>query len=96
MSLSVLFLTTVLLAADEPKPASAEALEALQKLHLEEANRWTMYLDKEGKSKADFREKPIYIWTNPTRSHGQHGSVFVWTHQGRPVAIGSPSRNASW
>src|SRR5262249_1014958 len=33
--------------------------------------------------------KPIYVWTNPTRSGGQHGAVFVWLYRGRPVAIGS-------
>lgn len=89
MLLSGLLLTTVLLAADEARPASTEAVEALQLFHTEEAGRWTMYVDEQQQEIAEFRSKPIYVWTNPTRSRGQHGAVFVWTHGGRPVAIGS-------
>lgn len=89
MLLSGLLLTTVLLAADEVRPASAEAVEALLLFHTEEAARWTMFVDEPRQEKAEFRSKPIYVWTNPTRSQGQHGAVFVWTHDGRPIAIGS-------
>src|SRR5688572_22785561 len=87
--LATLLLTTALLAADDPPPASAKALEALQALHLKEASTWTMFVDDERKTKAELRSKPIYVWTNPTRSGGQHGAVFVWTNLGRPVVVGS-------
>lgn len=83
-----------LLAADEPqtaaaKPASAKAIERLQALHLEEGSRWSMFLDADKKTKAVLNPKPIYVWTNPTRSGGQHGAVYVWTSGGRPVVVGS-------
>jgi len=85
-----IMLTICLVAADDPAPkASAKALEALQQLHQLEADSWKMYLDDERKTKAQFRSKPIYVWTNPTRSHGQHGAVFIWTHLGRPVVVAS-------
>jgi hypothetical protein len=83
-----LLLTLVILAADPP-PASAGAIERLQALHLAEARKWQMYVAEDRQTKATLNEKPIYVWTNPTRSHGQHGAVYVWTHGGRPVAIGS-------
>jgi hypothetical protein len=80
----------VALLAGEPSTSSpAAALERLQSLHLEEAERWRMYIDREKTESAQLITKPIYIWTNPTRSDTQHGSVFVWTHAGRPVVVGS-------
>jgi hypothetical protein len=76
------------LAADPPK-ATTKALEQLQSMHLAEAQKWQMYLDEAHKTKAELNTKPIYIWSNPTRSGGQHGSVLVWLSKGRPVVIGS-------
>jgi len=87
--MSGLLMALALLAADDaPAAPSAQAMEALQRFHLREAERWTMWVDNK-QAKAELRSKPIYIWTNPTRSGGQHGSVFVWTYRGRPVAVGS-------
>jgi hypothetical protein len=79
---------TLLLWADPAKP-SAEALEKLQEVHQAEASKWHMYLDEQRKTEAKLREKPIYLWTNPTRSGTQHGAVYIWMSAGRPVAIGS-------
>jgi hypothetical protein len=87
MSLS-LAIALALIAA-EPDASSAKAAERLQALHLAEARQWQMFVDVEHKAKAELVEKPIYIWTNPTRSDGQHGAVYIWSHRGRPVAIGS-------
>lgn len=77
------------LVAADPPAASAKALERLQALNLEEARTWQLCLDENRQTKATLVEKPIYVWTNPTRSGGQHGAVFVWTHRGRPIAVGS-------
>ena len=86
--MSALVLCLLALAADPPKQ-SAKAVELLQALHLEEGAKWQMYLDASHKTKAELNKKPIYIWTNPTRSGGQNGAVYVWTYQGRPQVIGS-------
>ena len=83
------FLLCLLVVAADPPQQSARAKELLQGLHLEEGAKWQMYLDAGHKTKAELNKKPIYIWTNPTRSGGQNGCVYVWTHQGRPVIIGS-------
>jgi hypothetical protein len=82
-------LSLILAAPADPPKASAKAQERLQAMHLEEAEKWQMYLDEGHKTKAELNQKPIYIWANPTRSGGQHGSVFVWTQQGRPAVVGS-------
>ncbi len=80
---------SLLLVRVDPPAASDSATERLLALHLAEGRKWQMYLDEGQKAKASLVEKPIYVWTNPTRSHGQHGAVYVWTHRGRPVAVGS-------
>lgn len=81
-------LAAILLAADQPT-ASSKALEKLQAIHQQEATTWRIHVDSERRVTASFNPQPVYIWTNPTRAGGQHGSVFIWTYQGRPVAIGS-------
>lgn len=86
--MSAIVLCLLMVAADPPKQ-SARAVELLQALHLEEGAKWQMYLDASHKTKAEMNKKPVYIWTNPTRSGGQNGAVYVWTYQGRPQVIGS-------
>jgi hypothetical protein len=83
------FLLCLLAVVADPPKQSAKAAEILQTLHLEEGAKWQMYLDSAHKTKAEMNKKPIYIWTNPTRSGGQNGAVYVWTFQGRPQIIGS-------
>lgn len=89
MIFTPLLIATALLGADDAPATSSKAIEALQKFHYAEAQRWTMFLDDKQQAKAELRAKPIYVWTNPTRSGGQNGAVYVWTHRGRPVTVGS-------
>ena len=35
------------------------------------------------------RPTPLSKYTNPVRLRQQHGAVFLWTHNGRPAAIGT-------
>jgi hypothetical protein len=84
-----LVMLLAVLGADDAPAASTKAIEALQKFHYAEAQRWSMFLDDKHETKAELRFKPIYVWTNPTRSGGQNGAVYVWTHRGRPVVVGS-------
>lgn len=84
-----LVLALTLLAAEDPTASPPKAADQLQALHRGEAESWRMYLDEDRQSEATLNAKPIYVWTNPTRSGGQHGAVFLWLHEGRPVVIGS-------
>ncbi len=88
--MTTLFLV-LLVAADPAAPAPPPKLaERLQALNLEEAKKWQMYLDESRKDKAELVKRPVYLWTNPLPRFGlQHGSVFVWLHEGRPAVVGS-------
>lgn len=37
----------------------------------------------------ELNPEPIFNWVDPTRNAGQKGCVFLWSHDGRPQAIGS-------
>ncbi len=88
--MSAVLLLTILLAAGDESPAPAPTLqERLGRENLADARQWQMYLDSSRREKAELIERPVYLWTNPTKNGGQYGSVFVWTHQGRPMVVGS-------
>ena len=88
---SALGIPAMLLSLDaEDSPVKNAALEQrLREINLAEARTWDIYLDAAHQTKADFIERPVYLWTNPTKGSGQYGSVFLWVYQGRPAAIGS-------
>ena len=83
------FLVVALLAAQPAPAASAQMIERLRAINVAEALTWDIYRDAAHKTKAEFIDRPVYLWTNPTKGSGQYGSVFVWAHQGRPAMIGS-------
>jgi hypothetical protein len=89
MNACVLAAMLTLLAAEEQSPLPSKPADRLLALHQREAEAWRMYVDDARQTEAKLNAKSIYIWTNPTRSGGQHGAVYVWLHQGRPVVIGS-------
>ncbi|MDB5350347.1 MAG: hypothetical protein JWN86_1594 [Planctomycetota bacterium] len=57
-------------------------------LHEGDAAEFAIYRDADRKEKLELRREPVYRWTNPTRSGGQEGDVFLWTYGGRPEAVG--------
>lgn len=78
-----------LLVAEDQPASPPKAADRLQALHRLEAEKWRMNMDEGRQTEAKLNPKPIYIWTNPTRSDGQNGAVYLWLHRGRPVVIGS-------
>ena len=73
--------------AETPGPKTKA--DRLLALDLEDAASFAIYRDADRKEKLELRREPIYRWTNPTRVGGQTGDVFIWTHRGRPEAVGS-------
>lgn len=90
-----LIVLALLLAAD-PAPAEKNAtpeqrlVDRRHALNLEQARKWEIFTDQTHREKAELIERPVYLWTNPVPRFGaQYGSVFVWLHAGRPLAVGS-------
>lgn len=63
--------------------------ERLQSLHAGEAASYAIYRDAAKTQRLELRREPVYRWSNPTRSGGQEGDVFLWTYRGRPEVIAS-------
>ena len=78
-----------LAAADEPS-APSDAEKALrhkwQGVYLEIAQSLEMC---SGETKLTLHDKPLLFYTNPVRATDQHGTIFLWTDQGRPAVFGS-------
>ncbi len=72
----------------KPDPVVTRA-EKLLALHTEQAASYAIYRDAARAQKLDLRREPVYRWSNPIRSNGQEGDVFVWTYRGRPEVIAS-------
>ena len=87
--MNVAWIAILLLVADDVPPAPRSLEARLQEVNLEEARHWQMYLDEAHQAKADLVERPVYVWTNPTKGGGQHGAVFVWVHAGQPTVVGT-------
>jgi hypothetical protein len=68
-----------------PRARSQQLLD----LHTNDAASFSFFRDAERTQKLQFKREPVYRWTNPTRSGGQVGEVFVWTYRGRPEVVGS-------
>ena len=89
--IGVVLLTGVARAADEPATEKIDA--RLLAIHRNEAKRWEIFVDAARTKKADFVSEPVYRWTNASRANGQIGAMFVWTFEGRPVALGGVFSN---
>jgi len=86
-----LLLSGAVRAADEPAPEKIDA--KLLAIHRDEARRWEIFVDASQTKKATFDPEPVYRWTNKSRANGQSGAMFVWTFEGRPVALGGVFSN---
>jgi hypothetical protein len=63
--------------------------DRLMEIYLSDAAEYTIYRDASRKDRVELRREPVYVWTNPVRTGGQDGAVYVWTCRGRPEVLGS-------
>jgi hypothetical protein len=69
-------------------PANPENIEAALKLTLAAALEYEIRVGKDEKEKKlDLQREPVLKWSNPDRGE-IHGNVFLWTRDGRPLAVG--------
>jgi hypothetical protein len=70
------------------QPANKENIEAALKLTLAAAVEYEIRVGKDEKEKPlDLQKEPVLKWSNPDRGE-IHGNVFLWTRDGRPLAVG--------
>src|SRR5436305_12165849 len=87
--LAVIAATATVASAQDAAPPRSSLEEQFQALNLADARKWQMFLDIAQHQKAELVERPVFVWTNPTKNKGQHGAVFVWTFESRPIVVGS-------
>ena len=63
--------------------------ERLLEIYASEAREYTIYRDATHKERVELRPEPVYVWTNPVRSKGQDGVVYVWTCRGGAEVLSS-------
>ncbi|MDR3636287.1 MAG: hypothetical protein P4L84_20965 [Isosphaeraceae bacterium] len=92
--LALMFMTSAVLAsptaADDKaggEQAAKDKRERLLEIYRNEAASYTIYRDASRKERLELQHDPVYIWTNPVRSAGQDGAVFVWTCRGRAEVL---------
>ncbi len=67
--------------------AQAPATDNGAPAFLEDARKYVIEAGKD-RTKLILNEKSLLNWTNPAR-HPERGAIYVWTHEDRPLAIGS-------
>lgn len=85
MAASVLCSAVPCAAGDEPE----KLLGRWMALYRERAQSIDMRPADDPERRFDQHAAPLLKYTNPVRSVQQHGSVFLWTRQGRPAVIAS-------
>ncbi len=90
-----LALTTLIAAADDQpaaKPAGddveKERAQAALELCRRGAKEYRLCLEDANRTELELRPDPVLRWSNPSVG-SIHGGVFVWMHQGRPLAVAS-------
>jgi len=69
--------------------AAEPAVAELLKLHTADAKAYRIFLDENKSQELELQVKPVFTWTNVVGEQSQLGHVFLWTHAGRPEAIGT-------
>ena len=88
----VMLILSALAVAAEPaevvaeKAADAALREKWQKVYREIAESLEM---RHGQTKLLLHDVPLLYYSNPVRTTGQHGTMFLWTEEGRPAVLGS-------
>jgi len=89
--MSIVFLASILLAADPASDASATdktRQEEVARLAPAEAKRLDVLVGDDDPAKAVLVEQPLLCWSNPTAG-SVYGEVYLWTVDRRPAAVAS-------
>jgi hypothetical protein len=85
LAVGVAALATCHVLAEEPA-AEAKLQEKWQRAYRGMADSIEM---RQGQTALALHPQALLYYTNPVRTHGQHGAVFLWTLEGRPAVFAS-------
>jgi hypothetical protein len=74
--------------AETPDDKASEKLSGWQKLFRKQSAEYIITTDSADSASLQLVKDPILNWSQPVRG-GAEGAVFVWTQDGRPLAIGT-------
>ncbi len=88
------FISLAVLQIGPAESAKATELEKTRmkrwmEFYTRRASAYEIFLDGDDRRQLEFQPKIILKYTNPVRTHGQHGAFYVWTFDGRPEAVGT-------
>ena len=73
--------------ADETSQDQADAAEVAEYARRQAAS-WELFFEGPKRTKLELRPEPLLRWSNPEAGR-VYGSVFLWTADGRPAAVGT-------
>ena len=83
------FVVVALCATSQAVEAQTkERVAAARKMAADEARSIELSIGKKAEEKCELLPRPLLYWTNPVNKE-VYGSVYLWTHKGRPAALGS-------
>ena len=62
-------------------------------IYLKEAEEYSLAVESAPNKSLELKKEPVFEWSNPVRSGGQYGAVFLWLRNGRPAALGCVAIN---
>ncbi len=89
MLLITAWLPGTLVAQEAVESIADVSSEILLPIHLEAAREFTIYTDASQQQALKLDEQPVFVWSNPRRSGGQAGHMFLWKDGERPLAVGT-------
>jgi len=94
MNYLAVLIAVSLLQAEPPQAADEaagdrERVKKWMDFYAQRISEYEIFLDGDETRKLEFQKTSILQYTNPERTHGQHGAMFVWTRDGHPEAVGT-------
>lgn len=68
---------------------SGDGLKAWLDFYMDEASSYKIYVEKPGTQPLELHPQALLTYTNSVRGGQQHGAIYVWTDDGRPLVAGS-------
>jgi hypothetical protein len=75
--------------ADAAQDVEKIQFERWQKYYRTVAAEYDMEVGREPKTELQLQPEPVFNWFNPAGGARSHGSMFVWTREGRPEVVGT-------